>query len=70
MLHLSEYEKAVGGMQSSARTDGGATSRVVGSLLSWLADPHTIKPGVLMPAFQSLGTTELGTLADYLVSLK
>ena len=47
VLHLSEYEKAVGGMQSSARTDGGATSRVVGSLLSWLADPH---PGVFVIA--------------------
>jgi hypothetical protein len=47
VLHLSEYEKAVGGMQSSARTDGGATSRVVGSLLSWLADPH---PGVFIIA--------------------
>src|ERR1044072_7527287 len=34
-------------MQSSARTDGGATSRVVGSLLSWLADPH---PGVFVIA--------------------
>ncbi len=47
VLHLAEYEKAVGGMQSSARTDGGATSRVVGSLLSWLADPH---PGVFVIA--------------------
>src|SRR5438445_3687607 len=47
VLHLSEYEKAVGGMQSSTRTDGGATSRVVGSLLSWLADPH---PGVFVIA--------------------
>src|SRR5204863_4222192 len=34
-------------MQSSARTDGGATSRVVGSLLSWLAEPH---PGVFVIA--------------------
>jgi SpoVK/Ycf46/Vps4 family AAA+-type ATPase len=40
-------EKAVCGMQSSARTDGGATSRVVGSLLSWLAEPH---PGVFVIA--------------------
>jgi AAA+ superfamily predicted ATPase len=47
VLGLSEYEKAVGGMQSSARTDGGATSRVVGSLLSWLAEPH---PGVFVIA--------------------
>lgn len=47
VLAISEYEKAVGGMQSSARTDGGATSRVVGSLLSWLAEPH---PGVFVIA--------------------
>ena len=47
VLSLSEYEKAVGGMRSSARTDGGATSRVVGSLLSWLAEPH---PGVFVIA--------------------
>jgi len=47
VLGLGEYEKAVGGMQSSARTDGGATSRVVGSLLNWLAEPH---PGVFVIA--------------------
>ena len=34
-------------MRSSARTDGGATSRVVGSLLNWLAEPH---PGVFVIA--------------------
>jgi SpoVK/Ycf46/Vps4 family AAA+-type ATPase len=47
VLSISEYEKAVGGMRSSARTDGGATGRVVGSLLSWLAEPH---PGVFVIA--------------------
>jgi AAA+ superfamily predicted ATPase len=47
ILGLGEYEKAVGGMQSSARRDGGATSRVVGSLLNWLAEPH---PGVFVIA--------------------
>jgi SpoVK/Ycf46/Vps4 family AAA+-type ATPase len=47
VLNISEYEKAVGGMRSSASTDGGATSRVVGSLLNWLADPH---PGVFVIA--------------------
>src|SRR6266545_3688597 len=47
VLGIGEFEKAVGGMQSSARTDGGATSRVVGSLLSWLVDPH---PGVFVIA--------------------
>jgi len=47
VLGISEYEKAVGGLQSSARTDGGATARVIGSLLSWLAEPH---PGVFVVA--------------------
>jgi ATP-dependent 26S proteasome regulatory subunit len=47
VLAISEYEKAVGGMRSSASTDGGATGRVVGSLLSWLAEPH---PGVFVIA--------------------
>jgi AAA+ superfamily predicted ATPase len=47
VLGIGEFEKAVGGMQSSARTDGGATSRVVGSLLNWLAEPH---PGVFVIA--------------------
>jgi AAA+ superfamily predicted ATPase len=47
VLNLSEYEKAVGGMRSSARTDGGATSRVVGTLLNWLSEPH---PGVFVIA--------------------
>src|SRR5438132_8016668 len=47
VLGLGEYEKAVGGMRSSAQTDGGATSRVVGSLLNWLSEPH---PGVFVIA--------------------
>jgi AAA+ superfamily predicted ATPase len=47
VLSISEYEKAVGGMRSSASTDGGATGRVIGSLLSWLAEPH---PGVFVIA--------------------
>jgi SpoVK/Ycf46/Vps4 family AAA+-type ATPase len=47
ILGLGEYDKAVGGMRSSARTDGGATSRVVGTLLNWLSEPH---PGVFVIA--------------------
>src|SRR5437763_6668794 len=47
ILGLSEYEKTVSGLQSSARTDGGVTARVVASLLGWLADPH---PGVFVIA--------------------
>jgi cytochrome c oxidase subunit 2 len=55
---------------SRATLGAGVIDNTPGAMRSWLADPHTIKPGVLMPAFQSLGTTELGALADYLVSLK
>ena len=33
---------------------------------SWISNPQAIKPGVLMPAFQTLGATEIGALADYL----
>jgi hypothetical protein len=47
ILALSEYEKTVSGLQSSARSDAGVTSRVVASLLAWLADPH---PGVFVIA--------------------
>src|SRR5260370_8081743 len=47
ILGLGKYDKAVGGMRSSAQTDGGATSRVVGSLLNWLSEPH---PGVFVIA--------------------
>ena len=47
ILGLTEYEKTVSGLQSSARTDGGVTARVVASLLGWLADPH---PGVFVIA--------------------
>jgi cytochrome c oxidase subunit 2 len=55
---------------SRATLGAGVINNTPGAMRSWLADPHTIKPGVLMPAFQSLGTTELAALADYLVSLK
>src|SRR4051794_23816145 len=37
----------MGGMRSSAQADGGPTSRVVGSLLNWLSEPH---PGVFVIA--------------------
>jgi SpoVK/Ycf46/Vps4 family AAA+-type ATPase len=47
ILGLTEYEKTVSGLQSSARTDGVVTARVVASLLGWLADPH---PGVFVIA--------------------
>jgi SpoVK/Ycf46/Vps4 family AAA+-type ATPase len=38
VLGLSEFEKGVGGLQSSARSDGGETARTIGTLLAWMAE--------------------------------
>jgi cytochrome c oxidase subunit II len=48
----------------------GVTDNTANNLRSWIRDPDTIKPGVLMPAFRSLGEADLSTLVDYLLSLK
>jgi cytochrome c oxidase subunit 2 len=40
------------------------------NMRAWLNNPQAIKPGVLMPAFQSLGDADIQALADYLESLK
>jgi hypothetical protein len=36
VLGLSEFEKGVGGLQSSAKSDAGETARTIGALLSWM----------------------------------
>jgi SpoVK/Ycf46/Vps4 family AAA+-type ATPase len=38
ILYIDELEKALSGMGSSDKSDGGTTSRVIQTLLSWLAD--------------------------------
>lgn len=38
VLWIDEFEKALAGMASSDRSDGGTTSRVIQSLLTWLSD--------------------------------
>ncbi|GIN55048.1 MULTISPECIES: AAA family ATPase [Bacillus subtilis group] len=38
VLWIDEFEKALSGMSSSDRSDGGTTSRVIQSLLTWLSD--------------------------------
>lgn len=38
VLWIDEFEKALAGMGSSDKSDGGTTSRVIQSLLSWLSD--------------------------------
>jgi cytochrome c oxidase subunit II len=40
------------------------------NLISWIRDPQAIKPGVLMPSFQSLSDGDLNAVADYLESLR
>ena len=42
VLGLSEFEKAVGGLQSSNRTDGGETARTIGHLLSWMQEQQEV----------------------------
>jgi cytochrome c oxidase subunit II len=40
------------------------------NLKSWIRNPQTIKPGVLMPSFQRLSEEDLTALTDYLESLR
>jgi cytochrome c oxidase subunit 2 len=40
------------------------------NLGDWIRDPQAIKPGVLMPSFKSLSSTDLKALVDYLEGLK
>jgi SpoVK/Ycf46/Vps4 family AAA+-type ATPase len=42
VLGLSEFEKAVGGLASSNRTDGGETARTLGFLLNWMAEQQDV----------------------------
>jgi hypothetical protein len=42
VLGLSEFEKGVGGLQSSSRSDGGETARTIGSLLAWMAEQQEV----------------------------
>ena len=42
ILGASEFEKAVGGLQSSARTDGGETARTIGYLLNWMSEQQDV----------------------------
>jgi hypothetical protein len=38
ILGISEFEKAVSGMKSSGKTDGGETARTISYLLNWMQD--------------------------------
>jgi SpoVK/Ycf46/Vps4 family AAA+-type ATPase len=39
---LSEFEKAVGGLASSNRTDGGETARTIAYLLNWMQEQRDV----------------------------
>jgi hypothetical protein len=42
ILGISEFEKGVGGLQSSARSDAGETARTIGALLTWMQDQQDV----------------------------
>lgn len=42
LLGISEFEKAVGGLESSARSDGGETARTIAFLLNWMAEQDQV----------------------------
>jgi hypothetical protein len=42
VLGLTEFEKGVGGLQSSARSDAGETARTIGYLLSWMQEQQDV----------------------------
>ncbi|MCP9496590.1 MAG: AAA family ATPase [Pyrinomonadaceae bacterium MAG19_C2-C3] len=42
ILGISEFEKAVGGLESSAKTDGGETARTIAFLLNWMQEQRDV----------------------------
>ena len=42
VLGVSEFEKGVGGLQSSARSDAGETARTIGALLNWMQEQRDV----------------------------
>jgi hypothetical protein len=42
ILGISEFEKAVGGLQSSNRSDGGETARTIAHLLNWMQEQQDV----------------------------
>jgi cytochrome c oxidase subunit 2 len=55
---------------SRATLGSGVASNTPGDLHNWIRNAQAVKPGVLMPAFQSLSEQDLSALVDYLESLK
>jgi cytochrome c oxidase subunit 2 len=48
----------------------GVVANSAANLEQWIRNAQSLKPGVLMPAFQDLSPAELSALVDYLESLK
>ena len=48
----------------------GVIDNTAANLRQWISNPQLIKPGVLMPAFQTLSATDLDALVAYLESLR
>ncbi|HLG72574.1 MAG TPA: AAA family ATPase [Chloroflexota bacterium] len=42
LLGISEFEKAVSGLQSSDRSDGGETARTIATLLNWMQEQQDV----------------------------
>ncbi len=42
ILGMSEFEKAVSGLQSSDKTDGGETARTIATLLNWMQEQQEV----------------------------
>jgi cytochrome c oxidase subunit 2 len=55
---------------SRATLGTGVVTNTAANLQGWIRNASSIKPGVLMPAYQNLSATDLAALADYLESLK
>ena len=48
----------------------GVVANTPDNLHAWIRDPNSIKPGVLMPAYQDMPEEDLRALVDYLEGLK
>jgi cytochrome c oxidase subunit 2 len=55
---------------SRATLGAGVADNTPANLRTWIRNAQSIKPGVLMPAFQNISPDDLNALADYLEGLK
>ena len=55
---------------SRATLGAGVIANTPDAMRAWISNPQTIKPGVLMPPFQTLGVANLSALTDYLETLQ